>query len=345
MTSSTGQDASPYLRHDKPLWRRLLLRSETALLVATLLIIVLSLIFISYYAQPYTVSTLVQDSAPILLLVPPMTLIIAMGDIDLSVGSVLGLSSASFGLMYQAGIPLPVSALISILIGGMVGVMNGLLVAVVGLPSLAVTIGTLALFRGVAVGMLGTTAVTNFPPQVTLFFNAQIPGTPLPVVTVGIVVIALAFGVLLHLTSFGRGLYAIGLSPEMAMFSGVPVRRTKLTLFVLSGLISAAVGVYFTLDYSDAIGSNGNGFELRVVTAIVLGGVSIWGGRGTMIGAVAGGLAIAALNKSLQLLGVGDDAIYVITGGALILSVVVASVAGFTARRRRGTATPLAGGE
>ncbi|MEO5534934.1 MAG: ABC transporter permease [Pseudolysinimonas sp.] len=327
-----------YLRHDRPLWRRLLLRPEAVLIVAIILVIVVSIIVMPNYLRPnpnYTFSTLLLNAAPILILALPLTLIIVTGEIDISIGSVLGLSSAAFGLMFAAGIPLPVAALISVAIGGLVGAFNGVLVTVVGLPSLAVTIGTLALFRGIAVGVLGTTAVTGFPSAVTSFVRSTVPGTPIPWLIVMFIVMAIGFGVLLHFTAFGRGVFAIGLSPENAAFSGVNVSRTKFTLFVLSGLVAGLVGVLFTLQYSNAIGSNGNGFELRAVTAIVLGGVSIWGGTGSLLGGILGGLFIATVNKSLQVLGIGDDAIYVITGTALIASVVVSSVAAAISQRRR----------
>jgi len=337
-----------YLVHGKPLWRRLLLRPEAVLALGIVLIVVLSILFVPHYMSPnanYTLSTLLLNAAPILFLLLPMTLIIATGDIDLSVGSVLGLSSAVFGLAYQGGVPIWLATVIGVLVGGGVGVMNGVLVTIVGLPSLAVTIGTLALFRGIAVGLLGTTAITSFPLGVTEFFSGNVPGTLIPWEILFWIVLAVAFTVLLHFTSFGRGVFAIGRSIETATFSGVNVLRTRLALFILSGLVSGLVGVFFTLQYSNAIGSNGNGSELEVVTAVVLGGVSIWGGTGTLIGAIVGGLFIAALDKSLQVLGIGDDAIYVVTGVALIVSVVVSSIAGYVSRRYRGrvSANPAGG--
>lgn len=337
--------AAQYRRHGRPLWRRLLLRTETAIIVAIILLVIIAITTVPYFAQPYTYLTLLLNSAPILLMLLPVTLIIITGDIDLSVGSVLGFSSVTFGLMYQSGVPLPLASTLAIVAGGMVGVLNGVLVTVVGLPSLAVTIGTLALFRGIAVGLLGTTAITKFPSDVTQFVGSPlVVGAPVPIVTAAIVVLAITFAALLHFTPFGRGVFAIGLSPETAAFSGVRVNRTRLILFVLSGLVASATGVYYTLQYSNAIGTNGNGFELQVVTAIVLGGVSIWGGRGTLLGAIAGGVLIATLNKTLQLAGVGSDTISVVTGAALIFSVVVASVAGFISRRRRAKASVIAVG-
>lgn len=333
------QAAPLYLRHDKTLVRRVLGRTDTALVFALIAVIVWATVSVPFFSQAFTYSTLLLNIAPILLMVLPVTLIIVAGEIDLSVGSVLGVSSAILGLLFQHGVPLEVAALISVLAGMLIGAFNGFMVAVVGLPSLAVTIGSLALFRGIAVGMLGTTAVTDFPPETALWFRASIGTTPIPRVIVGIAILAVLFGVLLHATTFGRGIYAIGLSSETALFSGVAVSRTKLLLFIASGTVAAVTGVLYTLTYSNAIGSNGIGLELQVVTPIVLGGVSIWGGRGTLIGALAGVLLIGTLSKALQLLHVGSDVISVITGGALILSVVVASIGGFVSRRRRSPAS------
>jgi rhamnose transport system permease protein len=342
--TTVDRAAPAYLQHDKSLWRRILLRTDTVLVLALLAVIVWATFAVQYFAQSFTYSTLLLNIAPILLMVLPVTLIIVTGEIDLSVGSVLGVSSATFGLLFQHGTPLSLAAVAAVLVGTLVGLLNGVMVTVVGLPSLAVTIGTLALFRGVAVGMLGTTAVTSFPIETSQWLRSNLGSTPVPRIMVGIAILAVVFGVLLHATTFGRGIFAIGLSPENARFSGVAVNRTKLLLFVASGTVAGATGVLYTLLYSNAIGSNGIGLELQVVTAIVLGGVSIWGGRGTLIGAIVGALLIGTLSKALQLQHVGSDAISVITGGLLILSVVVASVAGFVSRRRRGSDTTAKNG-
>jgi len=337
--AAPDRSAPAYLRHDKSLWRRILLRTDTALVLVLAAVLVWATLSVPYFAQPFTYSTLLVTAAPILLMVLPVTLIIVTGEIDLSVGSVLGVSSAIFGLSVSHGVPLAGAATASVLAGVLIGALNGFMVAIVGLPSLAVTIGTLALFRGVAVGMLGTTAITGFPSQTTLWLRSNVGTTPIPRIMVGIIILAVLFGVLLHATTFGRGIFAIGLSSETAQFSGVAVNRTKLLLFIASGTVAAATGVLYTLIYSNAIGSNGIGLELQVVTAIVLGGVSIWGGRGTLAGAIVGALLIGTLSKALQLLSIGSDVISVITGGALILSVVVASISGFVSRRRRNGAS------
>jgi rhamnose transport system permease protein len=336
-----GTETVAYLRHDKPLWRRVLLRTDSALVVVLVAVALWATVSVPYFNQSFTYSTVLLNIAPILLMVPPVTLIIVTGEIDLSVGSVLGVSSAIFGLLVKHGLPLGVAALVSVVVGALVGALNGLLVTLLGVPSLAVTIGTLALFRGVAVGLLGTTAITTFPGGVATWLRSNIGNLAIPKIMIIVVVVVVVFGVLLHLTTFGRSVFAIGLSGETALFSGIPVNRTKLILFIASGAVAGGAGVLYTLLYSNAIGTNGIGMELEVVTAIVLGGVSIWGGRGTLFGAIVGALLIGLLSKALQLLNVGSDVISVITGGLLIISVVVASVAGFLSRRRRrGDAAP-----
>jgi rhamnose transport system permease protein len=337
MTATHVRDAPSrsYLLHDKPFWRRTFLSREAGLIAALVIVIIVSISFVPNFGQPITLTYLIQTNFPILVMVLPMTLIIVTGEIDLSVGSILGVSSVLFGLMYDAHFSLVLAAILATVAGAAIGAFNGFMVTVVGLPSLAVTIGTLALFRGVAVGLLGTTAITDFPVDLTNSLQNTIGATPLPVLTIPFVVLAVVFVVILQFTPFGRGIYAIGLGRETAHFSGVAVLRTKFILYVVSGLVAAAVGVVFALQYDNSIGSNGVGDELEVVTAVVLGGVSTFGGRGTVLGAVVGAFLIAVLSSALQLAGVGSNGISVVTGTALILSVIGSRVLESVTRRRR----------
>ncbi|GAA1930617.1 ABC transporter permease [Microbacterium aoyamense] len=326
--------ARRYQSYARPLWRRALLTREMAIIAILFLVIVVSLIAVPNFDSPLTVTYLLRDIAPILLIALPMTLIIITEEIDLSVASIVGLSSVMTGILTQAGLPFPVAAILAILVGTVAGAFNGFLVTVVGLPSLAVTIGTLALFRGIAVGLLGTTAITDFPEEWTDLAKANIPGTPVPVIMIPFVVLAIVFAILLHFTPFGRSLYAIGLNKEAAHFSGIDVGRTKFLLFVMSGAVSGFAGVYFTLLYSNARGDNAMGMELQVIAAVLLGGVSIFGGRGALHGVIAGVLLIGILGSALRLAGVTSDIINVITGVLLILSVVSASLLAWVHRRQ-----------
>jgi rhamnose transport system permease protein len=330
-----------YKDYSQPLWRRLLLSREAAVIAALLLVIVVASFTVRAFAKPITATYLFLDIAPILLIALPMTLIIITGEIDLSVASIVGLSSVTLGVLHQGGMPIEAAGVVALVIGVVAGAFNGFLITVVGLPSLAVTIGTLALYRGLAVGLLGTTAVTEFTEFWTDLAKSKIGGTAIPSVVILIVVLAIAFGILLHFTPFGRGIYAIGLSSEAARFSGVRVERTKFILFVLSGLIAALAGIYYTLRFSSARGDNATGLELSVIAAVLLGGVSIFGGRGALPGVLAGALLIGTLASALRLANVTSDVINVITGTLLIGSVVASSfLAWLRSKRARPGGVP-----
>jgi rhamnose transport system permease protein len=327
--------------YDKPFWRRVLLSRETAIVVLLIAVAIVSASTVRGFNQPLTLTFLLLDVAPILLIALPMTLIMITGEIDLSVGSMVGLSSVTTGVLVQAGAPFGVAALAALLVGVIGGAINGFLVTVVGLPSLAVTIGTLALFRGLAVGLLGTTAVTSFPVEWTALAKAKIAGTAIPYIIVPFLVLLVIFALLLHFTPFGRGVYAIGLSKDAARFSGVHVERTKFVLFVLAGVVSAFAGIFYTLRFGSARGDNATGLELQVIAAVVLGGVSVFGGRGQLYGVIAAVLLIGTLSSALRLVNVTSDVINIITGTLLVLSVIGASVLAFLqSRRHRPAPTP-----
>ena len=251
-----------------------------------------------------------------------MTLVIITGEIDLSVASIVGLSSVLLGVLHDGGMPIPAAALLAILVGVLCGALNGFLVAYVGLPSLAVTIGTLALFRGIGVGLLGTTAITDFTSRWTDLATGTIGESRMPLVMIPFAILAVGFVLLLHFSTFGRGVYDIGLNAEAARFTGVDVARTKLVLFVLSGAVSAFAGIYFTLRFGSARGDNATGLELQVIAAVLLGGVSIFGGRGRLHGVLAGVVLIGVIASALRLEGVTVNVTNIITGLLLVASVI-----------------------
>ncbi|PKQ25329.1 MAG: ATPase [Actinobacteria bacterium HGW-Actinobacteria-4] len=324
MSDAALTSAAPrgYRHHSKPLWRRALFTREIAVFAALVAVYVVAVFSVPNFAAPITITYLLLDVAAILFIALPMTMIIITGEIDLSVASVVGLSSVVFGTMYQAGLPIPLAIAVAIVVGAVAGFINGFLVTVMRLPSLAVTIGTLALFRGLAVGLLGTTAVTGFPATWSDLATSTIPGTPIPSVMILFGALTIVFVWLLHGSSFGRGVFAIGQSSEAARFSGVSVERTKLILFVLSGTVAALAGVYYTLRYGSARGDNATGLELGVIAAVLLGGVSIFGGRGALHGVIAAVLLIGTLASALRLANVTSDVINIITGTLLVASVV-----------------------
>ncbi|WP_158887239.1 ABC transporter permease [Amycolatopsis anabasis] len=262
------------------------------------------------------------DIGEIALIALPLTCVIVAGEIDLSVASVLGLSSALIGTLWNAGWPLEAILPFVLVVGALCGAVNGLLVTSLGLPSLAVTIGTLALYRGLALVLLGDTAVADFPASYTKFGIEPVPGTWLPYPILACAVLAVIFGVLLHASSFGRATFAIGANTEAARFSGIRVKRTKLVLFVLTGAVAALAGIVYTLRFSSARADNGNGLELAVVAAVLLGGVSIFGGRGTLGGVLAGVLLLGGLRNLLILDDVSTETLTVVTGLLLLAGVL-----------------------
>ena len=308
---------------------------EGALVALLLVVFIIASIAVDNFASARTLNFLLLDVAPLLMMASAMALVIVSGEIDLSVASVFGLSSVVLGLLIQSGSPLGFAILVAIAVGTIAGIFNGYLVAYVGLPSLAVTIGTLALYRGIAVGSLGTTAVTDFPADATQLARSTIGDSPIPLIIVPVLLVAVVAIVILHYTPFGRGVFAIGQNSSVAKFSGVNIQRTKLLLFAASGTMAAVGGVYLTLRFSNSIGSNGIGLELQVIAAVVLGGVSIFGGRGTVFGALIGVLLIGVLGSSLRLAGIPANTIDVVVGGVLITSVLIGALEGLSSRRSR----------
>ncbi len=280
------------------------------------------------------------DVGEIALMALPLTLVIVAGEIDLSIASVLGLSSALIGYLWDAGWALEVIFPTVVVVGAVAGACNGLLVTRLGLPSLAVTIGTLALYRGLAFVVLGDRAVADLPAGYTRYGINPVPGTHIPYPIVLYAVLAALFAVLLHATPFGRAVFAIGANQETAFFSGIRVKRIKLILFVLSGAVAGLAGIVYTLRFASARADNGTGLELAVVAAVLLGGVSIFGGRGTLGGVVAAVFLLGGVRNALILNDVSNDTLNVVTGLLLIGSVVAPSAARAAARALRPRRAP-----
>lgn len=307
---------------------RTLLSSWEALLVVLLILaIVLGSTLSPYFLTGFNVSSLTRDLMEKAIMALPMTLIIISGEIDLSVASTLGLASVILGATWNAGVPLWLGMIIVLVIGAAAGGLNGLLVTRLGLPSLVVTLGTLALYRGLAYVVLGDQAVSNFPAAFTNFGFGSIPGTLIPWPFVVFVLLALLFLGLLHWSWIGRQIYAVGNNQEAARFAGIRVTRLKLALFMLSGLLSALAGIIFTARFSSARPDNALGFELDVVTIVLLGGVNIFGGRGTLIGVILSLFVIGAVRNALGLANISGDIQNIVVGTLLVFSVLGPNVA------------------
>jgi len=280
-------------------------------------------------------SNLLANFVEIALMALPLTLIVITKEIDLSVASILGLSSSLLGLLWDAKVAMPLAILLCLLVGAVCGALNGFLIVRFRLPSLAVTIGTLALFRGFAYILLGDKAVADFPPKYTSFGIGVIPSTFVPVPFVLFIILAVIFWVLLHHTTAGRCLYAIGGNQTAALFSGVNISRLKTLLFVASGVISALAGIVYTFRFSSSRADNGTGFELSAIAAVFLGGVTVQGGKGTVTGVVLSLSLIEIINNVLTLADVANEILRIITGSLLIISILLPNLIASTRERLR----------
>ena len=299
-----------------------LLRWETGLV----LVLIAALWF--GFAQPNfasgtTVFYLGINMGEIAIMALPLMFIVLVGEIDLSVASMLGLSGTVMGLLFQDGWNIYLAILAALVVGALGGALNGFLIATLGLPSIAVTIGTLGLFRGLAEPLLGANSVGGFPTSLTNAGVVGVWGSHFSFSTILFLVLAVIFGVVLHATPFGRSLFAIGLQSEAARFSGIRVERIKFWLYVLSGALCALAGVLFALKNASARYDQGLGLELNVVAVVLFGGVSIFGGRGTVFGVVLAVLIFGVLQSAMTIININPQIQNIITGVLLLISVII----------------------
>lgn len=340
-------------------WRSILLRHEVILAV------VLIAEWLYFYFTATTVKRgvtfgfgaidsqfdILRHSVEIGLLALAMTPIILTGGIDLSVGSTLGLCAVVFGMLWQdAGLPPWLAGMLTLGFGAMAGGLNATLIARLRLPPLIVTLGTFSLFRGLAEALTrGTKTYTGFPEsflslgqgRIPSLFQGRITGLP----TQGWIFLLVAIGIwlLVHRTVFGRSFRAIGYSPEGSRYAGLPVERRIASVYVLAGIIAALAGIIYTARLGQAKADAGMGYELYAITAVVLGGTSIFGGVGTVHGTLLGVAAIAVLTKGLVYARQPQEVGGILTGVLLLLALLASTVARVFANRSRSvppTAAP-----
>jgi len=311
-------------------------RWEVGLLFALVAVVLFGISTSSQFLTSTNFFYLNLSIGEVAIMALPMTLIIVTGEIDLSVASTLGMSSALLGYLYVHGWSIPLAILAVLVVGAAAGALNGFLITKVGLPSLAVTIGTLTLYRGIAVAILGPQTISTFPARYTDIGVTALPHTGGYVsYSVGFFfVLAILFGIVLHVTPFGRSLFVMGANDEAARYAGIRVKRTKFRLFVLSGIVCALAGILYTFRLSTAVQDNGVGLELTVVTVVLLGGVSIFGGRGSIVGVVLAIAVFACLQSALFLTDFEQRAMGVVTGSLLLLSVLIPNASTFVRRGR-----------
>ena len=302
-----------------PLERRL--KSwETLLLAVAVGIFIANSLASPYFLNAWNLSDATFNFTEKAMIAFAMALLIIAGEIDLSVASIMALASTAMGAAAAAGAGVPVMVIIGLAVGLACGAVNGVLVTRMGLPSIVVTIGTMSLFRGIAYIVLGDQVYKGYPASFA-FFGQGYVWWVISFEFVLFAVLAVIYGVLLHKTDFGRAVFAIGNNPTGALFSGIRVQRVKFILFLLTGLMAGVAAICLTSRLGSTRPSIAVGWELEVVTMVVLGGVNILGGSGSIPGVVIAAFVMGLVTFGLGLLNVPGIVMSIVIG-ALLISVI-----------------------
>lgn len=313
---------------------------EGLLLLLLLVVLTLNITRVSNYLTVSNQVNLFHLSIEKAIVILAMTFVIVSGEIDLSVASMMGLSAAITAHLFERDVALPVALLVALGAGAVLGLLNGFFVAVLGLSSLAVTLAGYIGYRGLARLLVEDRSVGGFPGWFTELGQQGLVG-PVPLsLLIFAALAAVATGVL-HFSGFGRLTYVIGNSAQVARFSGVSVARTKLTIFMVSGFVSALAGILMAARLGAVRASTGEGAELDIITVVLLGGVSIFGGSGSMVGVLLSTYLVLNLRNGLTIAGVTGNTQTGVIGLLLILSVLLPNLAGRVRERlRRGQTDP-----
>jgi len=288
------------------------------------------------YLNPQNQINLLELSVEKAIVALALAFVIVSGEIDLSIASVMGLAAVIVAWLGQRGIPFEVGIVAAVLAGALCGLFNGYWVAIVGLPSLAVTLAGLIAYRGLALLLVEDRSIGGFPEWFNRLGQQPLVGS-LPVALLILATLLVVATVLLQFSGFGRYVYVVGSNREVARFSGVRVTRVKLAVFAMSGLVSAFAGVLLAARLGAVRGSTAQGFELDIITMVLLGGVSIFGGSGSMAGVILSILVILNLRNGLALANATGNTQAGVIGALLILSVLVPNLVGAArSRARRG---------
>jgi rhamnose transport system permease protein len=315
------------------------MRWEVFLLLVLAITLVLGAANSKYFLTASNLSIAVAGAMPAAIVALAVTLVIVCGEIDVSVGSMVGLCAVTIAVCREQDLSIEISMVASLVVGTLAGALNGAIIAFIGLPSLVVTIGTLALDRGIAQILLKERGVTGFPDWYQEIGFGTVGSTPIPWSLLIFVAFFAVFAVFLHASYRGRMLFAIGNNREAARFSGVNVKGTVFGVFVISGMMCSVAAVVLTSYLSSARSDTATGLELPVITAVVLGGVDIFGGSGTLGGVLVAVLVLAFVQNALGLAGVAPEAQQIVTGFVLVTTLIAFSaVKALGARAARGSA-------
>lgn len=318
-----------------PFSLRRLLRWEVLLGLVVIADFLLNTRLSPYFLSPWTLSDASFNFTERAIIALPMAFLIISGEIDISVGSTMAMASVFMGLVAQAGFGTPLVIVTGLIVGFIAGCFNGVLVCVFRVPSIVATIGTLSLFRGIAYAVIGDGVLKSYKPDFAYFGQGYVWG-PVSFELVLFLVLAIIFAIVLHTTVIGRRIYAIGANPIAARLSGIRVDSYKFWIFALLGMTAGLGSVLLTSRLGSTRPSIASGWELEVITMVILGGISIDGGQGSILGVVLSALLIGCVTFGLSLLNVPGIVLAIVTGGLLIFVVALSSIVGYSGRRRRG---------
>lgn len=303
-------------------FKRLMGSWEVLLFGVAVVIFIANSLASPYFLDAWNLSDATFNFTEKAMIAFAMALLIIAGEIDLSVAAIIALASTAMGAAVQMGVGTPGLVAIGIGTGLLCGAFNGFLVAGLKLPSIVVTIGTMSLFRGISYMVLGDQAYGKYPADFAYFGQGYVFWV-ISFEFVLFIAMAILFAILLHATNFGRQVYVIGNNPFAARFSGIPVERVKFILFLLTGLMSGIAAVCLTSRLGSTRPSIAQGWELEVVTMVVLGGVSILGGSGTIAGVVIAAFVMGLVTFGLGLLNVPGIVMSIFVGLLLIVTIAI----------------------
>ncbi|UFW81746.1 ABC transporter permease [Rhizobium sp. SU303] len=307
-------------------FRRVVASWEVLLFAVAVLIFIFNSLASPYFLDAWNLSDATFNFTEKAMIAFAMALLVISGEIDLSVAAIIALASTAMGAAAQVGIGTPGLVAIGIGTGLACGIFNGVLVSVLKLPSIVVTIGTMSLFRGISYIVLGDQAYGKYPADFAYFGQGYVVWV-FSFEFVLFIVLAILFAILLHATNFGRQVYAIGNNDFAARFSGIPVERVKFILFLLTGVMSGVAAVCLTSRLGSTRPSIAQGWELEVVTMVVLGGISILGGSGTVVGVVIAAFVMGLVTFGLGLLNVPGIVMSIFIGLLLIITIAIPIIA------------------
>ena len=316
------------------------LRWEVGLTLLGLVLFAYMSLASSNFFTSFTLQSLALNATVIGFLALGVAPVIISGEIDISVAAMLGLCTIVLAEVWQAGVNIWLAALVSIALGCVLGLLNGIFVVMLELPSLAITLGSMGAYTGIAFLILGGSAITGFPNSL-ITLGSGLAANAVPWSTLVLLAVAAVLAFLLHRTTFGRVVFAVGSNKQASRFSGLAVVRTKLLVFVISGCMAGVAAIFYAGYFDTAQGGLGSEDLLPAITVVILGGVSAYGGTGTLLGVVLALFVLGVLQTGLGVLGFSGQEQTIAVGLTLILALAV-SAASRVVRARFATAAARA---